>query len=407
MSSRIVVHYGEIGTKGANRPVFEKSLERNLRTALTGLGGLRLERVDQRFIVHIDAGFLEEAKNRVARVFGVVWYAEVASAELSYPEILRTSLDVMKGCRPGSSFRVSARRPNKGFQMTSQELAVKLGEDVMQKLSLSVDLSNPDCTLYVDVVSGQALVYREHLKGLGGLPVGVSGQVLHLLSGGIDSPVAGWLMMKRGCSPTHLHFYLAPGPQAVLESKMVELVRILGTFGGDPHIVLVPFAPYQLATVDLPSEFEPVVFRRFMRIVAEKLASRMGQLALSTGDNLAQVASQTLQNLVCIDSGSSMTTLRPLLGYDKEEIVQLAKLVGTYETSIREYKDCCSIVSRHPRTRMKVKDVDEASRFFGFDALAEKCLEMSHLVTLGADGAHLTPLAPILEKSEVQSRITG
>ncbi|MDG6925682.1 MAG: tRNA 4-thiouridine(8) synthase ThiI [Nitrososphaerota archaeon] len=399
MSSLIVVHYGEIGTKGANRPVFEKFLEHGVRRSLRGLESPRVFKLDQRLFVNLDERDASEAMKRLSEVFGVVWYARVEKASLSYPEILETCLSVLGARQRGDSFRVSARRSDKSFPMGSQDLAKKLGEDIIDALGLTVDLHNPGVTVYVDVLRDRALVYTERVRGLAGLPVGVSGRVLHLLSGGIDSPVAAWLMMKRGCRPTYLHFYLAPTSQAVLQSKMVDLIRTLERFGGDSDLVLIPFAPYQLATTDLPSEFEPVVFRRFMRMVAERLAQRLGCSAISTGDNLAQVASQTLQNIVCIDSGSSVPTLRPLLGYDKDEIVRLSRLVGTYEVSLKEYKDCCAIISRHPRTRMKVQYVDEASAGFGFEELAEKCISMGDMVTMADGRVSVKPLSELLEKA--------
>lgn len=399
MSSLIVVHYGEIGTKGANRPVFEKFLEHGVRRSLRGLESPRVFKLNQRLFVNLDERDASEAMKRLSEVFGVVWYARVEKASLSYPEILETCLSVLGARQRGDSFRVSARRSDKSFPMGSQDLAKKLGEDIIDALGLTVDLHNPGVTVYVDVLRDRALVYTERVRGLAGLPVGVSGRVLHLLSGGIDSPVAAWLMMKRGCRPTYLHFYLAPTSQAVLQSKMVDLIRTLERFGGDSDLVLIPFAPYQLATTDLPSEFEPVVFRRFMRMVAERLAQRLGCSAISTGDNLAQVASQTLQNIVCIDSGSSVPTLRPLLGYDKDEIVRLSRLVGTYEVSLKEYKDCCAIISRHPRTRMKVQYVDEASAGFGFEELAEKCISMGDMVTMADGRVSVKPLSELLEKA--------
>ena len=358
----IVVHYGEIGTKGANRQVFEACLRRNILAALVPSGGARISIVDNRFLVVLDEKQVSEAKRALARVFGIVWFAQVEGVSLSYPEIRDGALRVLTGCKMDQRFRVSVRRPNKSFGMSSQELAGKLGEDIIERLGMRVDLSSPDVTLYADVISKEALVYREHLRGPGGLPVGVSGRVLHLLSGGIDSPVAAWLMMKRGCRPVYLHFYVAPRAEPIVESKIGGLIRILSLTGEESRLILIPFSPYQVGTTDLHPEFEPIVFRRFMRMVAESLASSLDFPAISTGDNLAQVASQTLQNIACIDAGSSLPTLRPLLAYDKDEIIQLARQIGTYATSILEYKDCCSIVSRHPRTRMKISDVDEASR---------------------------------------------
>lgn len=319
MPSRIVVHYGEIGTKGANRQVFEASLRRNILSALAPMGGAGIRMVDNRFLVFLEDEKVPTAKEFLVKVFGIVWFAQVEGAVLSYPEIKKTALRVLADSRRDMSFRVSVRRPNKSFEMNSQELARKLGEDVVEALGMRVDLSHPDVTLFVDVISDEALVYREQIRGPGGLPVGVSGKVLHLLSGGIDSPVAAWLMMKRGCRPVYLHFYVAPAAEPIVESKIGELVRRLSQTGEESRLILIPFSPYQVATTDMPQEFEPTAFRRFMRMVAESLASSMGLLAVSTGDNLAQVASQTLQNIVCIDSGrasDSQTSSRLRQGRD-------------------------------------------------------------------------------------------
>ncbi len=334
MLSRIVVHYGEIGTKGGNRQVFEGCLRRNILSALRPLGKVKVRMVDNRFFVFLEDEKVPEAKLRLAKVFGIVWFAQVEGVPLAYAEIRETAIRALAGVSKDASFRVSVRRPNKSFEMTSQALARKLGEDIIEKFGLGVNLSTPDVTLSVDLISDEALVYREHLKGPGGLPVGVTGRVLHLLSGGIDSPVAAWLMMKRGCRPVYVHFYVAPGPEPILRSKIGDLVRRLAQGDEESRLILIPFSPYQLATINLPPEFEPIVFRRFMRMVAERLAGALEFPAISTGDNLAQVASQTLQNMACIDSGGSLPTLRPLLGYDKDEIIHLARQVGTYETSI-------------------------------------------------------------------------
>jgi tRNA uracil 4-sulfurtransferase len=395
--SRIVVHYGEIGTKGGNRQVFEGSMRRNLLAALSPLGGVRVRMVDNRFFVSLDEEKVPAAKVSLSRVFGVAWFAHVQGAPLSYPEILETSVGVLAGSPKETTFRVRVRRPNKAFPMGSQELARKLGEDIIERLGLGVNLTEPDVTLSIDIISGEALVYREHLKGPGGLPVGVSGRVLHLLSGGIDSPVAAWLMMKRGCTPVYLHFYVAPSAEPIVQSKIGELVRELSQSGEESRLILIPFSPYQIETINLPPDYEPIVFRRFMRMVAENLASSLDFPAISTGDNLAQVASQTLQNIACIDSGSSVATLRPVLGYDKDEIVQLARQVGTYETSILEYKDCCSIISSHPRTRMKIADVDEASRRHGFAELVVRCIAMGSMATFRDGAVELRPLTDVLE----------
>jgi tRNA uracil 4-sulfurtransferase len=376
----LVVHYAEIGTKGNNRSFFEHQMERNLLEKLEPLGTFKVDLVDQRFVISSPGGpeALGDAMAVLKDVFGVAWLARVVECPLDYQSVRKAAAAEMMLQRDRSNaanFRVTAKRANKSYELSSQEMAVKLGDDLMRDTGLSVDLSAPQATLFVDILTDRVLVHTSKERGPGGLPVGATGKVVHLLSGGIDSPVAAWLMMKRGCDLTYVHFYVAPSPQDVLETKIASLLKSLSRFGrGGGRLILVPFTDYQVATGDLRPDYEPVVFRHFMRIVAEKVARRSGATAISTGDNLGQVASQTLYNLACIDAEASMPTLRPVIGYDKSEIVRLAQAVGTYEDSIAQYKDCCSIVSRHPRTRMNVEAVLEASRRYDFQGLAETTL---------------------------------
>jgi len=386
----LVVHYAEIGTKGNNRSFFESHLERNLLEKLAPLGAFKVELLDQRFLVSggEDTEAWHGAIAVLKEVFGVAWLAKVVECPLDYEGVRQAALvemGLLKQASEASSFRVTARRANKSYELSSQEMAVRLGEDLVKGTGLKVDLSHPQATLFVDILSDRVLLHTSKERGPGGLPVGVTGRVVHLLSGGIDSPVAAWLMMKRGCDLTYVHFFVAPNAEDILETKMARLLKKLARFGiGGGRMILAPFTDYQVATGDLRSDYEPVVFRHFMRIVAEKLANRIGATAISTGDNLGQVASQTLYNLACIDAGGSMPTLRPVVAYDKSEIVSLAEAIGTYEDSIVGYKDCCSIVSRHPRTRMNVKHVLEASRRYDFPALAEKTLSRAEVMKFDA-----------------------
>jgi tRNA uracil 4-sulfurtransferase len=404
----LVVHYAEIGTKGNNRASFERQLEKNLVEKLERLGSFGAELLDQRFLVTSDdPGALPEAMAALKEVFGVAWLAKVVECPLDYDGIRLAAVREMaalKATSGPSTFRVTAKRANKSYELSSQQIAVKLGEDLVKETGLGVDLSHPQATLFVDVLSDRALLHTAKEKGPGGLPVGVTGKVVHLLSGGIDSPVAAWLMMKRGCDLTYVHFFVAPSAELILETKMARTLKSLSRFGtGGGRLVLVPFIDYQMTTADLRPDFEPVVFRHFMRIVAEKAAHRVGAVAISTGDNLGQVASQTLYNIACIDAGASMPTLRPVLGYDKSEIVKLAGAIGTYEDSISDYKDCCSMVSRHPRTRMKVEDVLESSRRYDFPALAERALSQAAVMKLDASTG-LLRVEPIGAAPRVKDR---
>ncbi len=400
MTSKYVVHYDEIALKGNNRADFVKALRKNINRALSGLEH-RVAYSEGRFVVDA-AGATGVVGGRLSSVFGVSWFAPVSAVRQDYGEILGAVLNLGKGST-GSTFRIAPRRTDKTFPMSSQELAVKLGAEVAKSTGMSVDLSNPDLTVHVDVVKGNALVYSDRSRGPGGLPLGTAGRTIHLFSGGIDSPVAAWLLMKRGTRPVYLHFYLAPTPQSALESKIVRLIKALSTYEGRSTMLLVPFAEYQLATAGVPPELEPSLFRRFMRMTAEAVAPMFGASAISTGDSLSQAASQTIWNIASFDDGSTLPILRPLLTYDKDEIVALARRIGTYDLSLEEYKDCCAIITRHPRTRLKGAVVTEYIQTYGLQSLVWKSLDASTLVTYNRNTRALkvTRLAEAMPKANV------
>ena len=392
-----VVHFAEVALKGKNRPEFMKLLRRNISNSLVRFNPL-VQHADGRFLVTARGDSLE-LESGLSKVFGVAWFARAAVVSRDYQSISSAVLSEASSDRR-TSFKIQARRSDKAFPMTSQELASKLGAEVAAVSGMKVDLSEPELTIHADVAASKAFVYSSKRKGLGGLPVGCAGRVIHLFSGGIDSPPAAWLLMKRGARPVYLHFYLAPTPQYAIESKVPELVRILSQYGGKSTLILVPFAEYQASTLDAPGDFEPSLFRRFMRLTAEKVAPLFGASALSTGDSLSQAASQTIWNLAAFDRGSSLPILRPLLTYDKEEVISLAKSIGTYDVSLEEYKDCCSIVTRHPRTRTNPDSIDELARRFEFDALSDRSLKEGTVVAHDpSDGrTRVVPLADIASK---------
>lgn len=401
MSNQYVVHYSEIALKGNNRPEFVRALRRNINKSLHGIEHV-ITLSEGRFLVSSDAD-PEQVARRLGRVFGVSWFASVTRVRQDYGAIQDAALLSVKGS-PGRSFKILARRPDKSFYMTSQELAVALGAAVSKSTGMAVDLDDPDVSIHVDVVRGGALVYTDKQRGPGGLPLGTAGRVIHLFSGGIDSPVAAWLLMKRGTRPVYLHFYLAPTPAAAIDSKITRLVRVLSDYGGKSTLVLFPFAEYQLATTGVPSELEPSLFRRFMRMVAEGLAPRFEATAISTGDSLSQAASQTIWNMASFDAGSSLPILRPLLTYDKDEIVGLGRTIGTYDLSLEEYKDCCAMITRHPRTRVKGEMVSDYVRRFGLQELVWRSMEKATLVTYNPAGDALrhSPLAEAPPRSRAR-----
>jgi tRNA uracil 4-sulfurtransferase len=391
------IHYSEVALKGKNRPDFIRILRRNLKRTVASLGDARLDSKEGRIILET-SGDASKVESALSRVFGVAWYARASVVERSYEAIRDAVLDGAKTEK--GTFKIDARRSDKTFPIGSMELGRRLGEEVVGLTGRAVSMKEPETTIHVDVLHNRAVVYAAKSKGPGGLPVGTSGRVMHLFSGGIDSPVAAWLLMKRGCRPVYLHFYLAPTPDYALQSKVARLVRILTEYSGRSSLLLIPFAEYQLATSGAPSDAEPSLFRRFMRLIAEELAITFGASALSTGDSLSQAASQTLWNMAVADAGSSLPVLRPLLGYDKEEIVQLAKRIGTYEPSIEEYRDCCAIITRHPKTRVKGQLIDSLAESFNFRALAVHCIALGTLASFDHrnERSETTPLSDIIEE---------
>jgi tRNA uracil 4-sulfurtransferase len=401
-----VAHYAEVALKGNNRPEFVRALRRGLNRALGGLEH-SVTYSEGRFIIEAAAEEQEVAK-RLSRVFGITWFAPVRVVPAEYPKILESVL-ASSAAPDARTFSLVVRRIDKSFPTSSQDLAAKLGAEVVKATRKAVDLSHPDLPVHVDIVGGKALVYPAKSKGPGGLPLGTAGRVMHLFSGGIDSPVAAWLLMKRGTRPVYLHFYLAPTPQAAVESKITKLVKVLSAYEGKSTLVLVPFADYQLATTSVPGYLEPSLFRRFMRMTAEGLAPRFDAKAISTGDSLSQAASQTLWNIASFDEGSTLPILRPLLTYDKDEIIGLARHIGTYDLSLEEYKDCCAIITRHPRTRVKAEEVSEHVRRLGLQDLVWRSVARSSLVTYNPAGDVLkvSPFAESLPEDEVPARRTA
>ncbi|PUA31413.1 MAG: tRNA 4-thiouridine(8) synthase ThiI [Candidatus Terraquivivens tikiterensis] len=368
-----LIHYGEIGTKGSNRPVFEKALVENIKWSLENNVGevLRLRgRVLVRLRPDVDS---EKVKQALGRVFGIAWFTLAYESEQDIDTIVKEVLRRLAehGIR-ARTFMVQTRRADKDFPYTSIEVNRMVGAKIVESTGMDVDLENPGVTVFIELAGGKAYFYFEKIKGLGGLPVGVSGKVLSLLSGGLDSPVAAWLMMKRGCHVDFLHLHALRSMQELQGSKIVEIFRYLSSFCKGSKLFAVPFYKFLEKALKAPARLELVLFRKFMLRVAESLAKREGYLGIVTGDSIGQVASQTLRNIWSAQKGLDVPVYRPLLTYDKEEIVRLAKHVGTYELSLKEYKDCCSIIAKHPETSSKPEVVQEVWDRLGLeDAVAE------------------------------------
>ncbi len=375
----VLVHYHELGLKRGNRPLFLRHLARNLRRATSDLAPVNLRQVSGRILLELDEHPDPAAvRDRVRRVCGV------ASAALAYRVV--STVDAMKAVIAGlvegrtfASFRISARRAFKTYPLTSVELNRELGAFVLGRVASRVDLRRPELEIHVEVMPAETFVYVDPEPGPGGLPVGASGTVAALLSGGIDSPVAAWRMMKRGCRVVFVHFHSVPYLPPTSQAKARALVAGLTEWQYDSTLVLVPFGEIQREVVlTVPPPARVVIYRRLMVRIAEALARKHGALALTTGESLGQVASQTLSNITRIDEAATMPILRPLIGMDKLEITGEARRLGTFDISIEPDADCCTLfVPKHPATRMSEHEV----------GAVEARLEIPRLVTAGCDGA--------------------
>ncbi|OGL05791.1 MAG: tRNA 4-thiouridine(8) synthase ThiI [Candidatus Rokubacteria bacterium RIFCSPLOWO2_02_FULL_71_18] len=375
----VLVHYHELALKRGNRPLFLRHLARNLTRATADLGPVALRQLSGRILLDLDGHPAPEAvRDRVTRVCGVS-SAAIAWRVPSTVEAMKAVIARLIEGRSFASFRITARRAFKTYPLTSVELNRELGAFVLEHAATRVDLHRPELTIHVEVLPAETFVYLDKVPGPGGLPVGASGTVAALLSGGIDSPVAAWRLIKRGCRVLFVHFHSVPYLPATSQAKARALVERLTEWQYESRLLLVPFGEIQREVVlSVPPPARVVVYRRLMIRIAETLARRAGAQALVTGESLGQVASQTLANLARIDEAAGMPVFRPLIGTDKLEITGEAKRLGTFEISIEPDADCCTLfVPAHPATRMSAEEV----------AAVEARLDVARLVAQGAEGA--------------------
>jgi tRNA uracil 4-sulfurtransferase len=372
----IVLHYQEIALKGNNRPWFVSRLVRNLRTATADLDVRDVRALMGRIeLVLGDGSDWTAVRDRVSRVFGIANFAQAGRAPLDLDAIATKILGDL-GDREPPTFRVSARRADKRFPMTSPQIEREIGGRIKAARGWPVDLEHPAFTIHVEALTNDAFYYFGKERGAGGMPVGVGGRVACLLSGGIDSPVAAWRLMRRGCRVLLVHFHSYPILSRASQEKTRELARLLAQFQLHSRLFMVPFGEIQQQIVLAVSPpLRVVIYRRFMMRIAERIARHGRAQALVTGEVVGQVASQTLENLTSINSVVSMPVLRPLIGMDKEEIVAEAERLGTYPISIIPDQDCCTLFTpRHPATRARAADVERAEARLPIDEIVEKAV---------------------------------
>ncbi|MFO7653361.1 MAG: tRNA uracil 4-sulfurtransferase ThiI [Candidatus Krumholzibacteriia bacterium] len=399
----IVVTYAEIALKGKNRPLFQRRLVNNLRAAVRGESAGRIEHVESRFLVWLDdPARAPQVGEKLARVFGVQWVSPAIPVVRSQPEddLVRVEGLAAELARrhagEARNFRVDSRRSDRDFPVPSPEINQRVGKAVGDALGLPARMSAPDFTVNVLVLQRHILVFGEKIAGHGGLPLGASGRVMCLLSGGIDSPVAAWLMMRRGCRPEFVHFYSGRSYAEADADKIEELVRILARYAPQPlKLHLVPVVPYELRAIGtVPESHDMVMFRRFMMRTAARLAWRQNCQALVTGDSLGQVASQTIHNIAAIAPDVELPIFRPLVGLDKTEITARSERIGAFQVSIQPYRDCCSIRSPRPVLDARARDLLRQSAAMDLEAAVDESLLASERLTIGPEGRVVPSDAP-------------
>jgi thiamine biosynthesis protein ThiI len=368
----VVVHYKELALKGRNRPWFIKHLTRNLRSALSDLDLRSVRSVMGRIEIEVNAPSWEEVRDRVRCVFGIANFSAARRAPLDLDALAAAVLHDL-GDRDVASFRVSARRADKRLPFTSPQIEREVGGRIKQAKGWRVDLDAAALTIHLEMLTDHAFYFFDKEPGAGGLPTGTGGRVACLLSGGIDSPVAAYRMMRRGCTVLFVHFHSYPILSRASQEQVREIATLLTRYQLRSRLLLVPFGELQQQVVlAVPPALRVVIYRRLMLRIAELLARGWRARALVTGDVLGQVASQTLENLTSIAEVSTMEVLRPLIGMDKDDIVAEAQQVGTFPISIIPDQDCCQLFTpRHPATRASLAEV----------ARAEQALPIEQMVT--------------------------
>ena len=391
MDNVIIIRYAEIHLKGLNRPYFERALVRNVAAALKDIQGAVARRGQSRVYVEgVEDAYLSAALNALSCVFGIHSFSPAVRLEQDFDratEVLTGQVRALREKEAGEivTFRVEAKRADKRFPMRSNIMAAEAGGRILDQVpGLKVDLEHPQITAHLEMRE-QAYCYTEVLPGPGGMPVGCNGSATLLLSGGIDSPVAGCMIAKRGVSLTAVHFESFPYTSEKALDKVYDLTKLMTRYTGGIRLHVVRFTDIQMNLYqDCPSEYLTILMRRFMMRIAERVARAEGSLALITGESVGQVASQTLESLNTTNDAVDMVVLRPLIGMDKIEITALAERYGTFQTSILPYEDCCTVfVPKHPVTKPRMEEIAKAEAKLDVEAMVEAALAEERIVEIG------------------------
>lgn len=385
MKEIILVKYGEMALKGLNKRTFEDVLVKNIKRRLKDLGKTNITRAQSTIFIdpYEEKYDTDEAVDRLKKVFGIAALCRAAVCEKQFDDIKRVSLEYLEEALSyASTFNVTAKRADKSFPMKSPEICRELGGALLSRFdNLKVDVNNPEVTVTVEIRDSKAYVHGENIKGAGGLPVGTSGHAMLLLSGGIDSPVAGYMLAKRGVHISAVHYVSPPYTSERARLKVEQLCERLTDYCGSIAFFCVPFTEIQEAIKNhCPEEFFTIIMRRLMMEIAQRISEREKCLALITGESVGQVASQTMNAIACTDAVCRIPVFRPLIGMDKTEIVETARKIDTFDISIQPYEDCCTVFTpRHPKVRPLLSDVENAQNGFDFSELVDKAVNDTEL----------------------------
>ena len=387
MKTVILVRYEEIFLKGLNRPLFENKLIKNMKQALYGLGQIKIIKAQSRIYVEPDNENypLDEAINRLTKVFGISSVSPVWKLQTNKDTIYEKSIEMVKGILKKcnyKTFKVATKRGDKKFPLNSMEVSKELGAILLQNIpELKVDVINPDFVLHVEIREF-SYVYSEIVPGVKGLPVGSNGLATLLISGGIDSPVAGWMIAKRGVKLEAVHFYSYPYTSERAKDKVIELIKIISEYNLGIKLHIIPFTDIQMAiNQSCPHDYITIIMRRFMMKIAERIAYMEGAMSLVSGESLGQVASQTMESINATNNAVELPVFRPLIGMDKNEIIDIAQKIETFETSILPFEDCCTVfVPKHPETRPKLEKVLEEEAKADVGELIEEAIKNAEIL---------------------------
>lgn len=385
----LIVRCGEVALKGMNKPYFERVLVERIKRNLKEFHGVTVKRTEGLIFVRYPHDIAQNKLiHQVGKVFGVSSISPAVESESNMESIAAEAIKFMDeniAAHGTKTFKVEAKRADKAFPIKSPDIARQIGAEVLKGCKvLSVDVHKPDCHLFVDVRRDKTYIYRDKIQGFGGLPLGTNGKGMVLLSGGIDSPVAAWMMAKRGMLIEAIHFHSYPYTSPRAQKKVEELAGIVASYCGRINMSVINLLPIQEEIVkNCPEDETTILVRSFMMRIGERMAEKAGAMMLITGENLGQVASQTAEALVVTDSCVKMPVMRPLIAMDKVDIMDKAKEIGTYEKSIEPYEDCCTVfLPKHPVTKPKLENILASEAKLDVDKLVEEAVNSAENISI-------------------------